>query len=82
MNVLRTAGKAMATLLPASQLARLGLPALWSADALAVLVLIGAAWVVIDNSRAKNLALILSARRGRDQGSIAEPPCSDRPRRR
>jgi hypothetical protein len=71
MSVLKTAGKAIITVVPASQLARLGLPALWSLEALVVLVLIGIAWVVIDKDRAGNLALILGRR------SSAEPPRPD-----
>lgn len=71
MSVLKTAGKAIITVVPASQLARLGLPALWSLEALVVLVLIGIAWVVIDKDRAGNLALILGRR------PSAEPPRSD-----
>lgn len=77
MSVLKTAGKAVVTVVPASQLARLGLPALWSVEALAVLVLIGMAWVVIDKDRAGNLALILGRRRDKDP----VPPDNSKKRR-
>ncbi|MCL2584191.1 MAG: hypothetical protein FWE35_17240 [Streptosporangiales bacterium] len=74
MIILRTAGKAIATLVPASQLARLGLPGLWSVEALAVLMLAGVGWIVLDAGRAKNLALILSATRNRSGGSASGDP--------
>lgn len=74
MSVLKTAVKAVVTLVPASELARLGLPALWSVEALVVLVLIGIAWVVIDSGRSANLALILGRGRRREDPEPAPPP--------
>lgn len=72
MSVLKTAGKALLTLVPASELARLGLPALWSVEALIVLVLAGIGWIVIDKDRSANLALILG--RGRRAPREAQAP--------
>lgn len=78
MFILRTAGKAIVALVPASQLARLGLPGLWSVEALAVVILAGVGWIVIDADRAKNLALILSATRSRPEDRAPEcPPAND-----
>ena len=51
MAVLRAAGKAAVGIVPAAQLARLGLPALVAGGVLAVLVLGAGCWVIASDAR-------------------------------
>lgn len=64
MAVLRGAVKAAAALVPAAQLARLGLPALIAACGLAVCVLAVACWVLASDKRADRATAMLGAWRG------------------
>jgi hypothetical protein len=64
MAVLRTAGKAVAAVIPAAQLARLGLPALLGVIGLAVLVLAAVCWILASDARCENAAKVLRACRG------------------
>jgi hypothetical protein len=64
MAVLRAAGRAAAALVPAAQLARIGLPAVAGAFGLAVLVLAAACWMLGSTERCERAATVLRAWRG------------------
>jgi hypothetical protein len=84
MAVLRAAGKAAVGIVPAAQLARLGLPALVAGGVLAVLVLGAGCWVIASDARASRAAKVLGAWRG--AAADPAPPVAafppPRPRRR
>jgi len=65
MTALRHAGKAVALMVPASQLARLGLPVLIMLGTLVVLVLAISCWVIASDDRSNRMARLMLAARGR-----------------
>lgn len=64
MTVLHVTGRLAAAALPAAQLARLGLPALFATCGLAVLVLAMVCWMLGSDARCERAAKVLTAWRG------------------
>jgi hypothetical protein len=65
MTALRHTGKVAALMVPASQLARLGLPALITLGTLVMLVLAILCWVIASDDRSNRTAQLMLAARGR-----------------
>ena len=63
-NALRHASRALAGMLPAAVLARLGMPALGAAIFLAVLALAVACWVISNGDRSDRVTRMIYARHG------------------
>lgn len=78
-GVPRNAGKLTATVVPVSQLARLGLPAFFALVGLVaflvVAVLAWTSWVLNNDERAKRMAQLLNAIRGQ-RSSPVDPGAS------
>ncbi len=70
---MRAAARAAAAVLPTVALARLGLPALLTAAALAAGVLAAACWVLASDARAGRVAAVLDAWRGTPAPPTATP---------
>ena len=64
-TALRHAGKVVALMVPVSQLARLGLPALIMLGSLVALVLAISCWIIASNDRSNRMARLMLAARGR-----------------
>lgn len=64
-TALRHAGKVAALMVPVSQLARLGLPALIMLGSLVALVLAISCWIIASNDRSNRMARLMLAARGR-----------------
>jgi hypothetical protein len=75
--MLKHTGKAVAATVPATQLVRLGLPALAAVFALAVLVLALACWVINSDDRTKRVTQIILARAG--DASVLAPGRATQP---
>lgn len=75
--------RAAAGVIPAAQLARLGLPALIALVALAVLMLVTGWWILADDARTARVAIVMQAWRGRLAfDADGRPVVRDRKRRR
>jgi hypothetical protein len=74
MTTLRHAGKAVAVMVPVSQLARLGLPALIVLGSLVILVLAVSCWIIASDDRSSRMAWLMLAARGRPDIPARRPP--------
>jgi hypothetical protein len=74
MTTLRHAGKAVAVMVPVSQLARLGLPALIVLGSLAILMLAISCWIIASDDRSSRMARLMLAARGRPAVPARRPP--------
>lgn len=74
MTTLRHAGKAIAIMVPVSQLARLGLPALIVLGSLAILILAISCWIIASDDRSTRMARLMLAARGRPAVPARRPP--------
>jgi hypothetical protein len=74
VTTLRYAGKAVAVIVPVSQLARLGLPALIVLGFLAILILAISCWIIASDDRSSRMARLMLAARGRPAVPARRPP--------
>ena len=74
MTTLRHAGKAVAVMVPVSQLARLGLPALIVLGSLVILVLAISCWIIASDDRSSRMVWLMLAARGRPDVPARRPP--------
>jgi hypothetical protein len=83
-GALKHTGRALAGILPAAALARLGMPALAAAICLAVLILGVACWVISSGDRSDRVTRMIYARHGDARclpPAITSPVPASQPRR-
>jgi hypothetical protein len=79
-NILRHAGQIAAGAVPATLLARLGLPALVAVVSLAIAALAMTCWVLSSEDRTNRVSQIILARRGQPTIPAAASPAQAMPR--